>query len=181
VVKHHIAHGGVSRYDKIKHYHQVFLGIQISDKELELWCDRFSELVVQQVIDAPFVKGAEQAILEMGKKYSLFIISGTPQVEMDYIVIKLGLKSSFKAVCGSPKKKEKWSKELMDKYRFHPREVVFVGDAKTDFDAADFCRMHFVLRSHEENEAQFSSINCKKIKDLSELAEAIIPFNAPRR
>jgi HAD superfamily hydrolase (TIGR01549 family) len=178
VVKHHIANGGISRYDKIRHYHQVFLGIALKEKELIEWCDRFSELVLRKVIDSPYVKGAEKAIKDLGKDYALFIISGTPQIEMDYIIKQLALNSHFEMICGSPKKKEKWSKEIMEKYRLTNKEVVFVGDAMTDYEAAEACKLHFVLRTHSENEKLFEPINCKKIPDLEGLVNAVKQINS---
>jgi HAD superfamily hydrolase (TIGR01549 family) len=178
VVKHHMENGGVSRYDKIRHYHQVFLGIQLKEKELQEWCDRFSELVLRKVIDSPFVIGAEKAIQELGKDHLLFIISGTPQHEMDYIVRQLALQSDFEMICGSPKKKEKWVKEILDKYRLSNKETIFVGDAMADFEAADACRLHFVLRTHSENERLFEHINCKKIPDLEGLVNAVKQINS---
>jgi HAD superfamily hydrolase (TIGR01549 family) len=177
VVKHHIENGGVSRYDKIRHYHQIFLGLQLKEKELQEWCDRFSELVLRKVIDSPYVQGAEKAITDLGKEHLLFIISGTPQHEMDYIVRQLALHSKFEMICGSPKKKEKWAKEIMDKYRLTNKEVVFVGDAMTDFDAAEACRLHFILRTHSENERMFEDKNCKKIPDLEGLMNAVKQIN----
>jgi len=177
VVKHHIENGGVSRYDKIRHYHQVFLGIQLKETELQEWCNRFSDLVLRKVIESPFVQGAKHAIESLKKEYILFIISGTPQHEMDYIVKQMALDSYFKMVCGSPKKKEKWAKEIMEKFRLTHKEVVFVGDAMADYTAAESCRLHFILRTHSENERQFENIDCKKIPNLEGLVNAVKQIN----
>lgn len=177
VVKHHTENGGISRFEKIRFYHQVFLGIQLKETELQEWCDRFSELVLRKVIESPYVNGAEKAIEDLSKDHLLFIISGTPQIEMEYIIRQLALNSKFEKVCGSPKRKEKWSKEIIDKYRLNNKEVLFIGDAMTDFEAAEACRLHFVLRTHSENERLFEDKKCKKIPDLEGLVNAVKQIN----
>ena len=52
VLQHHLAHGGVSRFEKIKYYNKEFLGKEISDAEVNTMAQRFSDMVVNGVINA---------------------------------------------------------------------------------------------------------------------------------
>ena len=82
VVSHHLSHGGISRYEKFRLYHKEFLGIELTKMKTQELADKFSKLVVQKVIDAPYVPGALEFIQNNYKNYDLFISSGTPENEI---------------------------------------------------------------------------------------------------
>jgi beta-phosphoglucomutase-like phosphatase (HAD superfamily) len=105
VVKHHLAHGGVSRFDKIRYYHEEYLGNSIDEQELSEWCRRFSDLVLEKVVSSPYVPGVVELLRNCHKKYSCFIVSGTPQEEMEHIVSRRGLRNFFAEIHGSPRTK----------------------------------------------------------------------------
>ena len=85
VIKHHLVNGGVSRFEKLRFYHKNILGIDINNKELNNLVIKFSEFVVEKVIEAPFVKGAYEFLLESRHKYKMYISTGTPQCEIEII------------------------------------------------------------------------------------------------
>jgi HAD superfamily hydrolase (TIGR01549 family) len=176
VVQFHINHGGISRYEKIKHCHQVLLNIDLSDEELENWASKFSDLVLQAVIECDYVGGAEKTIESLKKKYLLFIITGTPQSEIEYIVDKIGLNSAFIAVCGAPKHKDSLAFEIMEKHGLLAKEIIFIGDAMTDYNAAIKLNLNFVLREHAENKKQFAKKEVVKIQDLTNFQTVIQTF-----
>jgi len=145
VVEYHLAHGGVSRFDKFRYFHKEFLGEEISEEKVQELSNEFSELVFQKVVDSPFIKGAVESIQKAYKQgLLLFVISGTPIEEIKLIADKKGLSSYFKEILGSPTKKEKWTEYILEKYALKPKEVLFLGDAEEDRLAAenngvDFC------------------------------------------
>ena len=53
VVEHHESNGGMSRFEKIKIYHGLFLNKTITEGEITDLANQFSELVVEKVIAAP--------------------------------------------------------------------------------------------------------------------------------
>lgn len=173
VEQYHIEHGGVSRFEKIRYWHKTHLGIEISDVELEKWTNRFSELVLQKVVESRYVIGAKETINELSSIYDQYIITGTPQNEIELICEQLEITHLFKQICGSPTNKIRWSDKLMANFGLNTNEVIFVGDATTDYDAAKHHNFHFVLREHEENELLFKDIEVIKMKDLLSLNEVI--------
>ncbi len=173
VEEYHIANGGISRFEKIKYWHKTHLGIDITDAELEKWTNRFSELVLKRVIDSPYVTGAKEAISTLGSTYDQYIITGTPQNEIETICEELKITDLFKLIAGSPTNKINWSTELMQRFSLDNTEIVFIGDATTDYEAAKHHGFYFVLREHEENRLLFSEKNVLKINDLLSLAEVI--------
>ena len=68
VVEHHEANGGMSRYEKIKYYHESFLQQVISNKEISELANKFSDIVIDKVITAPDVPGVFEYINE-GRDY----------------------------------------------------------------------------------------------------------------
>ena len=78
VIEHHEANGGISRFEKIKLYHESYLNKAITKEEIEELANQFSKLVVKKVIDSPYVPGVFKYILKCYEKYNLFISTGTP-------------------------------------------------------------------------------------------------------
>ena len=62
VVDFHLKNGGVSRFEKFKFYHKEYFGIELTNQQLQELANKFSELVVQKVIAAPYVPGALEFI-----------------------------------------------------------------------------------------------------------------------
>jgi HAD superfamily hydrolase (TIGR01549 family) len=173
VVSHHLQHGGVSRFEKFKIYHKNFLGQELSQEEIFMWAEKFSALVLKSVIESPYVEGAKESIKLLSNTLQQFIITGTPQAEINYIVKELGLSNYFVKIAGSPKNKINWGTELLGEFNLRKENVLFIGDALTDYEAAKHHGFSFILRSHEENLVFFNEINVLKVKNLVDLATVI--------
>lgn len=169
VVKWHEANGGVSRFEKIKTWHLKYLGIELSDSEVNYWANKFSDLVLQGVVNAPWVLGAFEFLEGYSVPYSKWIISGTPDSEMKVIAERRNISQHFKGIHGSPRKKTDWATEILSTYNLHPQETVFIGDARSDFEASINCNLHFILRKTPENIDLFPDFNGIKVSDLKNL------------
>ncbi len=170
VVNHHLTNGGMSRFEKFKVYHEEFLKKSISEDEISELADKFSNLVVQKVIEAPYVKGAKEFIQNFHAKYDLFISSGTPEVEIKHITKMRGIDKYFKEIYGSPVKKEKHVEIILNENHYNTNEIVFIGDALSDREAAIGNNIYFI--GVLNNSIDFSNEEYK-IKDLSELQELL--------
>lgn len=136
IIRFHENNGGLSRFVKLKHYYNDLLGIEISENDLMKKAEQFSELVKQKVIDSEFIPGAYEFLNEKYKEFDLFIVTGTPQEEINEIMNECGLESFFISAYGSPAIKEDIIIQIMLRYGYSRQEVVFIGDAMTDYDAA---------------------------------------------
>ena len=47
VVKHHKANGGMSRFDKFPYYHKTFLNIELTNEDIEILSNNFSNMVIK--------------------------------------------------------------------------------------------------------------------------------------
>lgn len=167
VVRHHLANGGVSRFDKFKIYHKEFLGKKITNKQIKVLSTQFSCLVVQKVINAPYVPGAIDFIKNNYKKYTLFISSGTPEYEMKKIAIQRKIVSYFKCIYGSPDTKNTHVRKIVKSNSYAKNEVVFIGDSTSDRDAALENKIHFIARVNDKDSPLLNEKNI--IEDLRNL------------
>jgi len=144
IVDYHQQHGGISRVDKIAYAFQNFIKQPLSQAELDLWSTRYSDLVVEKVIDAQWIAGAKEFLEEMHGKIPIFVISGTPETELRYVLKKRLISFYFQEILGSPMRKPQHIRNLLRQYFLNPDQCVFVGDALTDYNAAKDTGLHFV-------------------------------------
>jgi len=169
VVEHHEANGGMSRFEKIKFYHNSFLNKAITQKEVTDLANQFSALVIDKVIAAPFVPGALEYIQNSFKQYKLFISTGTPTQEMKKILSGGKIAHYFTDVFGSPPKKKEHLNNIMSIYGMKPNELIFYGDSNADLDAASNANIKFVLNRNQHNEKLVLQFNGIIIDGFSEL------------
>ncbi|MGK5092510.1 HAD family hydrolase [Deltaproteobacteria bacterium TL4] len=168
VQAHHEANGGMSRFLKIPIYWE-YAGLEVEKEEIEHWCERFSQLVVDNVIQAPWVSGAEAYIRQNYKTQPFFLLTGTPHDEILYILEQINLLHCFRAVYGAPHPKPKSIQAVLQEHNYTASQCLMIGDALVDYHAAEFNQIDFLLRSTSENESLFASITCKRITDFDQL------------
>ena len=176
VVKLHLDNGGMSRFEKFKIIYRDYLNKTLTkDKERRLG-EGFSKFCYEKMIECPFVEGVEDFLEDNYKKYKLFIVSGTPHKEMNKIVDEKNLRKYFQGVWGSPQSKGELSKMILDKYNFKKDEVVFVGDAPTDYWGAEEAGIGFIARiiPREYNPFEPGKFRIKHvIEDLTSLDKTL--------
>lgn len=155
VVAHHIENGGISRYDKIEYYYSEYLNQQISKKEVDTIADEFSRLVVERVIKSTWVKGARDFLEKNYKKMDFYVVSGTPQKELELIIEKRKMQKYFKAVYGTPATKPEISRRIIQEKGYNKEEVLFVGDSLSDYRAAKEVNIPFLGIVSENNISPF--------------------------
>lgn len=171
--QHHLEHGGVSRYEKFKIYHDRFLNQQIDEDQVQHLAGEFSDKVMQGVINSPEIEGIRDFLESAKNKYQMWVITGTPTTEIKKICETTQFTQYFKALYGSPEKKDFWTKKILNEEKFEPKEVVFIGDATTDYDAAMKNDVHFVLREHEDNTIFFKDKDVVRISDFTNFTDIL--------
>ena len=169
VVNHHESNGGVSRFEKIKFYHRNYLNKKITDDELQVLLDRFSDIVIDGVIKSPYVDGVYNYIKNSSKKYKLFISTATPTGEIKKIIKEKKIEKYFTEIFGSPSKKTTHIDIIMKKYGFKTDDLVFYGDSITDFLAAQEKKIKFILIENKYNKLlrqKYTGTIIKTFKDL---------------
>jgi len=173
VVEYHKLHGGVSRYEKFKYFHKEFLNELINQKKVDELAFQFSNIVLDKVINSDEVLGASHFIEKYHTKSQFWVITGTPTTEIELIVEKRKLTSFFIGLHGSPKNKRYWTENLIKKHNLKRDEIIFLGDATTDMDAANFSKIHFALRENEENKEIFKDYKGIRFNDFYQLEKIL--------
>ena len=166
VIKHHKANGGVSRFEKFKIYHNKYLREDIDQLKVDELANKFSNLVLQKVIDSPYVTGVYDFISSNYLDYDFHISTGTPSDEIETILKKKNLRKYFNEVYGSPEKKDLHVNKILKKYSYKKKEVVFIGDALSDRDAARDNDIFFIGRYTTVKEIKKEKL---LINDFSEI------------
>ena len=173
VVDYHKLHGGVSRYEKFKYFHKEFLNEVINQEKVNELAIQFSNIVLDKVINSDEVLGANYFIEKYHTKFQFWVITGTPTTEIELIAEKRKLTSFFIGLHGSPKNKSYWTEYLIEKHKLNRDEIIFLGDATTDMDAANFSKTHFALRENDENKEIFKNYKGLRFKDFYQLEKIL--------
>ncbi len=175
VKQYHIFNGGVSRFEKFKIWHKEYLDINLSDKEIQDLANQFSSLVMENVIKSNPIPGAIEFIKRYSKDFNFFIISGTPDQEIKKICDAIGITDHFKEILGSPKNKKTWCLELKSKYEeLRHNNTIFLGDALSDYEAAQENNFYFALRSANYSDSIFSDIQVDvKFQSFTSLSKSL--------
>ncbi len=147
-------------------------------EKLDFEASRFSGLYnnfVQEGIEGMgLVPGAQDTLRKLSEKYSLYINSHTPEDALLETVVRLGIGHLFKGVSGRKNinsKKSEVLREIMEKEKVAPEEVLMVGDADSDFDAASEAGCRFVGVANDYN--GWGKKEFPLVKNISEIGHLI--------
>lgn len=173
VVTYHKLHGGISRYEKFKYFHKEFLNEIINQEKVNELANQFSNIVLDKVINSEEILGANYFIEKYHTKFQFWIITGTPTEEIELIAEKRKISKFFIGIHGSPQNKRYWTENLIKKHKLNRKEIIFLGDATTDKDAADFSKIHFALRENDENKDYFLDYAGHRFSNYYQLEEIL--------
>lgn len=166
VRRHHEAHGGVSRYEKIPIYLE-WAGETVSAARVQDFCEGFARLVQQAVIDAPWVAGVREYLLAQHSRQCFVLVTATPQEEIQQILQALNIAHCFNRVFGAPASKTGSVRELLRELKCPPEWAVLVGDSEMDLKAAQENGVPFLLRCTVHNQTLQERYSGPRFEDLS--------------
>ncbi len=145
VADHHRKNGGMSRADKFIHYHQEYLGLNLSEQEIDQMSGKFSNLVNRKVIGSGEISGSIDFLeRNCNQDYICCVNSATPQDDIRMIVQEKGWAKYFSEVLGSPLTKESNLAELIGTFDVNKWDCLFFGDSNTDLEAASNSSIEFI-------------------------------------
>ena len=140
--KHHEANGGISRFEKIPLYLE-WAGLQTTASNIDSFCAKFSTLVFQAVIDAPWVPGVNEYLLahyqphramRLWRSWGPWGFFGNSSEFMVHLYRKTNI---LRRSCRSRV--------------VPPGRASMIGDLDSDMTAAQANRVSFLLRRTAEN------------------------------
>jgi len=168
VRRHHLANGGMSRFEKLPVYLE-FAGEDPTPARVQELCEQFARLVRQAVIDSPWVPGAEERLRGNPDRQIFGVVSATPQEELEQILGALDLRACLADVFGAPTSKVDGIKLALGRHGVKPEEALMIGDARADWSAATAAGVPFLLRRHRDNAAEMTDYSGPWVRDLTDV------------
>lgn len=166
VKSYHLLNGGISRFEKFKYFSKVLLNRDISDRELVEMGESFSKIVLNKIIEKSINSGVIEYLESQITSSIQFICSGTPQEEMKLIVKEKKLDKYFREVFGSPLPKTAIINNIMEKYKLNSTDVLFFGDAMTDYLAAQETSIDFIGIENSDTEFPNGTVTIRSFNQL---------------
>jgi len=136
VREHHIANGGISRYEKISLYLD-WVGANNKKQLLERYAEDFGKMVCEEVVNANWIEGVKDYIFSNYQKQKFVIVTATPQKEIEYILSSIGVNNLFYKIYGYPMTKVNAILDCINKINADKNVCSMVGDSKQDRQAAN--------------------------------------------
>jgi phosphoglycolate phosphatase-like HAD superfamily hydrolase len=100
------------------------------------YSNKFSELVVNKVINAEWVPGVVQVLRANFFEQKFVLISATPDDELKFIVESLNLTNCFDLIFGSSISKSDAMLKSLNLLNENPKNCLMIGDALADYEAS---------------------------------------------
>lgn len=162
---HHEDNGGMSRFDKLPIYLNL-AGEKNSTDSISKYEKQFSKLVMNRVINSPWVEGVLEYIKTNYKAQKFFLITATPQKEIEEILKKLEISKYFKKVIGSPTNKKDAIKVILSNENINLDDSIMIGDSCSDYEAAKENNVFFVFRKTDLNKKLQKKLKCQMIENF---------------
>jgi phosphoglycolate phosphatase-like HAD superfamily hydrolase len=132
---------------------------------------KYGRICRKGVLESPEIPGAERNIRELSKEYTMHVNSITPRKVLCEIMRKRGIAKYFKTICGGENTKLQNMLKIMTKERLRGDEIVFIGDRRNDYTAAEKAGVTFIgVLSNGSDltklQLKYCLKDCDKIGDL---------------
>lgn len=133
----HQANGGLSRYVKFRYFFEEVRGEKVTDEEVQVWANKFSEIMLANLINEDLlIKETNDFVKANYQNYKMHIVSGSDGNELRKICKGVGIDKYFKTIEGSPTPKNQLVSNLLDKYQYDKEDTCLIGDSFNDYEAA---------------------------------------------
>ncbi len=173
IIAFHLDNGGMSRHDKFRYIYANILREPLTPEQEERLAAEYAGLIFDAMLTVPYVEGAEELLQDCSRRLPLYIVSATPEPEMQEIARRRDITKYFVRIYGSPKTKAECIREILAETGAAPEEALFVGDAPNDWDAARATGVRFVARIRPGDTDRFAGRPGVEavVEDLHELRD----------
>ena len=149
--KYHYANGGISRFDKIKYFYNQILKKDVSEEKIINLSNKFASIIKEKIFNKDILIRESLIFIEKNFiDYNFHIVSGADHNELNSLCKYFKIEQYFKSINGSPTKKHVLLKNVINEFEYIPEEIVFIGDAMTDYYAAKKNKIKFYGYNNEE-------------------------------
>ena len=140
----HLTHDSIERGEKFRYFVEEVLALPGQNDLIEKLSSRFGQLTKEAIIECPYVKGAHEFLEYIRNRVSVYLVSATPQLDLDQIIKARGLGGYFKDVYGAPTKKDETLKNIILLEKVSVDEILFIGDSPEDQQSAKNIGINFI-------------------------------------
>jgi phosphoglycolate phosphatase-like HAD superfamily hydrolase len=144
MIEWHLVHNSVDRREKFHYFVESVLGLNDRKGLIEELTEKFSKLTRQAIIDCPFVEGAKDFLEYIQDRMVIFLVSATPQLDLNEIIEERNMGKYFKELYGAPIDKVEVLKKIMKSENVSPDKMFFIGDSPEDENVAHRLGIHFM-------------------------------------
>ena len=149
--RYHYANGGISRFDKIKYFYNQILKKDVSEEKIINLSNKFASIIKEKIFNKDILIRESLIFIEKNFiDYNFHIVSGADHNELNSLCKYFKIEQYFKSINGSPTKKHVLLKNVINEFKYIPEEIVFIGDAMTDYYAAKKNKIKFYGYNNEE-------------------------------
>ena len=133
----HRENGGVSRYEKIRYFHEKILGKPIGEQGVNKIAQEFSEYVFKQLCQPRYlIEDSCSKLPNLSKILPIHIVSASDEKELKGICDAHNISRFFRSIHGSPGTKSEIVGRVFAQNSYLKENTVLVGDSINDFLAA---------------------------------------------
>lgn len=167
-MEYHLASYGVGRINQVKYFINNIVRVPVSEDSLISMLDFLDKCIDNHMETAQLTPGvSDLTSICANKGIKMFVVSGAPRAELDFHLTRLGIFEKFNGIFGSPISKEEGVRQILGSQKMVPENLIFVGDATADANAAFSFGIRFV---YYPSEAKMESVHVwKKIKNMKDL------------
>jgi HAD superfamily hydrolase (TIGR01549 family) len=165
---------GISRYVKFKDFFSKFANEPFDEKKYQVFLDRYAAECLKIYALADFTLGCEELLSKLQHdRKTLYIASGSDELELNEAFKDRGIHHYFKSIYGSPKTKSDCTSEILAECG--NKNIVFIGDALSDMKTAKEHEIDFVYMSNYSVQSTDQNNKCVKeaVKCISTLQDLI--------
>jgi Predicted phosphatases len=147
----HLSRNDVDRQEKFRYFVEEVLGQSGDEVLIKKLTERFSVLTREAIVNCPMVESSQSFLEDCFGKVPMFLVSATPQNELESILEKRCMDRFFKEVYGAPIRKTQILKKILKDENRTPEEMLYIGDTTEDQQSAKSLGIHFIGRKSDRN------------------------------
>ena len=151
IMAYHLANNATIRYEKFRHITEHILKRPYSQEVEKSLCDQFSRLIIDKIVQCPYVEGAVAFLEFFCARVPAYVVSVNPREELERIIEARGLAAFFRRVYADPWKKTDAIRDILDHERVAQDQVVYIGDTYEDYLAAREAGVFFLGRDSQRS------------------------------
>ncbi len=157
-------HREKSRYEILERtFTACGVGKDDIDRTVEHYAKAYNDCIQRQILSRGLNPGVQELLKEISHDADLYIITGTPEEQVQETIDGLEIRNFFKGCYGSPRKKTDVINLILLENGYDRERACMVGDGESDMLAAQSCNIPFFGLANQFNKWQPGVISEREV------------------